>query len=186
MDYYDLEPRIKMEATPGQEPAETSTTYQIIPVRSVLDVKDATTLFYQYAKWLNLDLGFQDFDAEMASMPGKYAPPRGELLLARTTEGGPVGCVAVRYLAEGICEMKRLFVTDAAKGLGIGKALVSAVIEAGSKLGYQDMRLDTLPHMEAAVNMYKSFGFVEIPPYYPTPLPGTVFLNLALTRPPQP
>ncbi|KAJ9652568.1 hypothetical protein H2198_008180 [Neophaeococcomyces mojaviensis] len=159
--------------------------YQIVPVRSDQDLKDTIALFYQYAKWLDLNLNFQNFDAEMAAMPGKYAPPNGELFLARNNEGEPVGCVAVRPLDDGICEMKRLFVVDSAKGLGLGKALVSAVVEAGRKLGYRDMCLDTLPRMTAAINMYRSFGFVETPPYYVTPLPRTVFLKLDLTQLPQ-
>lgn len=164
------------------EKFQPQASYQISPVRSEIDLKDTIALFYQYVEWLNLDLNFQNFDAEMAGMPGKYAPPSGELLLARSSQGHPIGCVAVRHLDQDICEMKRLFVTDAAKGLGVGKALVSAVIGAGKCLGYHEMRLDTLPRMGAAISLYRSFDFVETSAYYVTPLPGTLFLKLDLTK----
>jgi len=156
--------------------------FNITLVRSEEDLKDITTLFYEYTKWLDLDLTFQNFEAEIACMPGKYAPPGGELLLARLAEGDVVGCVAVRPLVGEVCEMKRLWVRDNAKSLGIGKALVSAVIDVGKRLGYSRMRLDTLPRMAAAVTMYRSFGFVDIEPYYETPLSGTHFLELDLTE----
>lgn len=163
-------------------PSVPPSKFRIIPVRSEEDLKDTVTLFYEYAKWLDLDLTFQNFDVEMAGMPGKYAPSSGELFLARTAEGDAVGCVAVRPLVDDICEMKRLWVRDSAKGLGLGKALVSTVVDAGRRLGYSRMRLDTLPRMAAAVRMYRTLGFVDIEPYYETPLAGTHFLELDLTK----
>lgn len=156
--------------------------FSITSVRSEQDLKDATTLFYEYTKWLDHDLTFQNFDAEMAGMPGKYAPPGGDLFLARGSGGNAVGCVAVRPLTNTICEMKRLWVTDTAKGTGLGKSLVVAAVDTGKRLGYCKMRLDTLPRMTAAVNMYRSLGFVDIEPYYETPIAGTHFLELDLTK----
>ena len=154
--------------------------FRIITVRSEEDLKDVIELFYEYTKWLDLDLSFQNFNAEMAGMPGKYAPPRGELFLARSVSNEPLGCIAVRPLIDDVCEMKRLWVRDSAKGQGVGKALVTSIVEAAKQLGYQKIRLDTLPRMAAAVSMYQSFGFVDIDPYYATPLSGTHFLELDL------
>lgn len=168
------------------EPNNSSYTdtkrFQVEPVRNDNDLQAVVTLFYEYVAWLDLDLAFQGFDAEMQAMPGKYAPPTGKLLLARNAEGSAVGCVALRPQGQDICEMKRLWVRDIAKGSGLGKELVKAIIKAGQDLGYQRMRLDTLPRMKAAVSMYRSFGFVEIPAYYQTPLEGTHFLELDLTK----
>lgn len=154
--------------------------FHIIPVRSEEDVDATKLLFYDYTRWLDIDLNFQFFATEMANFPGKYAPPTGELLLARSGPGTPLGCVALRPLSDDICEMKRLFVKDSAKGLGIGKALVTAIIEAGRLLGYRRMRLDSLPQMTTALNLYRSLGFLDIEPYYNTPLPETLFLELIL------
>ena len=137
-------------------------------------------LFHEYVKWLDIDLKFQDFDNEMKAMPGKYAPPKGELLLARDDNGLAVGCVALRLLNEDACEMKRVWVRDVAKGQGVGKALVTHIIRCAQKLGYMRMRLDTLSRMTAAISMYKSFGFVDIPAYYDTPLESQHFLELDL------
>ncbi|KAK5094037.1 hypothetical protein LTR70_005479 [Exophiala xenobiotica] len=175
-----------MSSVSGQSNAtcfKTPSQFSITPVRSEEDLKDALILLYEYTKWLDLDLTFQNFDAEMANMPGKYAPPNGELFLARSPEGNAVGCVAVRPLTDAVCEMKRLWVRDSAKGIGLGKALVFAVVDAGGRLGYSKMRLDTLPRMTAAVKMYRSLGFLDIKPYYETPLVGTHFLELDLTKP---
>lgn len=156
--------------------------FEVNAVRDDEDLQAVITLFYEYVAWLDLDLAFQGFEAEMSGMPGKYAPPAGELLLARNTKGDALGCVALRPHDEGICEMKRLWVRDTAKGLGVGKALANAVIESARNLGYRKIRLDTLPRMRAAVSMYQSLGFVEIPAYYQTPLDGTYFLELDLTN----
>lgn len=155
-----------------------TTLFRIVPVRSEEDVEATRALFYEYTAWLDLDLTYQSFGAEMASFPGKYAPPKGELFLARTGQGEPVGCAALRCMDKQTCEMKRLFVKDSAKGLGVGKALVFALIDAAKKLGYDYMRLDSLPKMTAALRMYQSLGFVEIQSYYETPIRETIFLEL--------
>lgn len=165
-----------------EKASEQTTLYRIVPVRSEEDIEATKALFYEYTAWLDLDLSYQSFDVEMANFPGKYAPPTGELFLARTGQGNPIGCAALRPLDEGVCEMKRLFVKDSAKGLGVGKALVLALIDAAKKLGYHYIRLDSLPKMTAALRMYRSLGFIDIQPYYETPLPETIFLELN-TRP---
>ncbi|CAF0741615.1 unnamed protein product [Adineta steineri] len=116
-------------------------------------------------------------------MPGKYAPPTGELLLARNSQGEPIGCVALRALGSsnsGCCEMKRLYILPTARGLGLGRALVIAILDIAHTLGYDEIKLDTLPSMEAAIGLYKKVGFVETEAYYDTPLAETIFLARSL------
>ncbi|HKW54879.1 MAG TPA: GNAT family N-acetyltransferase [Stellaceae bacterium] len=151
------------------------------PARSAADIAEAAALFRDYAAALDVDLCFQGFDEELATLPGKYGPPRGELLLARGADGAPLGCVALRPLdAPQLCEMKRLYVRDAARGHGAGRALVAAIIAAAEARGYAEMRLDSLPSMTAALALYRRFGFAEIPAYCFNPVPGTVYLALSL------
>ena len=154
---------------------------QIQPVRSPDDLRAAAELFAAYAASLPVDLSYQDFGAELAGLPGKYAPPGGELLLARDAGGAPLGCVGLRPMApEGCCEMKRLFLLPAARGLGLGRSLTEAVIAAARGRSYAELRLDTLPTMTTAIGLYEQLGFRRIAPYYaPTP-EGTVFMSLAL------
>ncbi|KAI9733624.1 MAG: hypothetical protein M1834_003226 [Cirrosporium novae-zelandiae] len=155
--------------------------FSINPVRSTEDLEATKCLFKAYAEHLNIDLTFQDFGNEMNSMPGKYAPPNGELLLARDASGVPLGCVAVRPLAsQSCCEMKRLFISPTGRGKGLGKELVKAVVETASGLGYTEMRLDTIPSMVQAISIYEKAGFVPIKAYYNTPLEGTIFLSRKL------
>lgn len=139
----------------------------------------ARALFEEYATWLGLDLSFQGFAAELAGLPGLYAPPRGRLLLALATSG-TIGCVALRPLQDGICEMKRLFVRPAFRGQGLGKLLTERIVEEARAIGYVTMRLDTLSSMQAAIRCYQAIGFVQCAPYYDTPLPDTVFMELHL------
>jgi len=156
-------------------------SFHIAPVRSAEDIAAAAALFADYAASLPVDLDYQDFGAELAALPGKYAPPSGELLLARDDAGAPLGCVGLRSISpEGCCEMKRLFLRPTARGLGLGRALTEAVITAARRLGYRELRLDTLPSMTTALTLYAQLGFERIEPYYaPTP-PGTVFMALKL------
>lgn len=154
--------------------------FSIVEVDNKHDLSDTATLFEAYARSLGIDLGFQGFAAEMADMPGKYAKPRGALLLARTLDGAAIGCVGLRPLNEDICEMKRLYVAPGGRGTGLGRALAEAVISAARQAGYQKMRLDTLSSMTSALSLYKSLGFYEIIAYYVTPLAETVFLELKL------
>ena len=145
------------------------------------DLRATARLFEAYARSLPVDLGYQDFTSELASLPGKYAPPRGTLLLARGADGRALGCVGLRPLeAEGCCEMKRLYIDPKARGTGLGRALAEAVVERARALGYRQLRLDTLATMASAIGLYRQMGFVDIAPYYaPTP-PGTIFLALDL------
>ena len=154
--------------------------FSIDPATSPDDLRDVAGLFRDYARSLPVDLDYQDFDAELAGIPGKYAAPAGALLLARDTRGTPIGCAALRPLGDGLCEMKRLFVAPAARGLGLGVALVRAIVAAARERDYAELRLDTLPTMDRALALYHAMGFSAIAPYYgPTP-PGAVFLALAL------
>ena len=115
-------------------------------------------------------------------MPGKYAPPSGALLLARDSNGTPAGCVGLRLIEpRGCCEMKRLYVAPQGRGFGLGEKLVRAVIEEAKRIGYREMRLDTLPSMTGAIALYSKLGFEPIAPYYETPIVGTRFMRLSLT-----
>jgi ribosomal protein S18 acetylase RimI-like enzyme len=137
-------------------------------------------LFLQYANSLGFSLCFQNFDKELAGLPGGYTPPRGRLLLA-TSQGKPAGCVALHPLERETCEMKRLYVCPEFRGKGIGLALVNAILEEARKIGYRCIRLDTVePSMRDAVAMYRRFGFREIPPYRSNPMPGTLYMELDL------
>ncbi len=135
--------------------------------------------FRNYAAWLGVDLCFQNFDQEMASLPGAYAAPAGRLFFAEVDER-PAGCVGIRPFAEGTCEMKRLYVTPEERGQGVGMALAMAAIKAAKEIGYRRILLDTLPAMRIAVRLYRELGFQEAPAYYQTPLEGTIFLSLDL------
>jgi putative acetyltransferase len=139
------------------------------------------TLFREYEQFLNVDLCFQDFEKEWAQLPGRYAPPEGELLLS-VVDGEWAGCAALRKIGEGVCEMKRLFVRPQYRGLGLGKALAEAIIHEAVTRGYRLMRLDTLDFLEKAIHLYESLGFKRTRPYYSNPLPGVVYWELELGR----
>jgi putative acetyltransferase len=155
----------------------------MISIDSALWPADASVvheLFEEYAESLGFDLCFQGFDVELATLPGRYAPPSGRLLLARL-DGLPVGCVALRGLDDGICEMKRLYVRPEARGTGAGTLLTDAIIAEARAAGYTRMRLDTIaPIMERAVSLYRRRGFVEIPAYAENPIEGALYLELTL------
>ena len=160
----------------------TEAGFQIQPVRSAADLDATIQLFNAYASQLGIDLGFQGFAAELAAMPGPYAEPSGILLLARDKPGQPIGCVGLRPLPRtGCCEMKRLYVAPHGRGLGLGTALIAAIIQAARRIGYHEMRLDTLPDMQAARALYRQAGFSPTAPYYDTPIAGTTFLARTLT-----
>ena len=129
----------------------------------------------EYAAWLQVDLCFQNFEQELAGLPGDYAPPRGRLLIA---EGA--GCIALRPIDDDICEMKRLYVRPEHRGSGLGRRLVQAIIDEARSIGYRRMRLDTMPVMDKAQALYASFGFREIEAYRYNPEPGARFLELDL------
>jgi GNAT superfamily N-acetyltransferase len=154
---------------------------QIAPVRTADDLAATVALFRAYASSLGVDLAYQDFTAELAAMPGKYAPPAGELLLARRRDGIPAGCVGLRPVdAEGCCEMKRLYVSPEGRGSGLGRRLVEAVVAEAERIGYREMRLDTLPFMAEAIALYRKSGFSPMEPYYDSPVIGTIFMRRSL------
>jgi GNAT superfamily N-acetyltransferase len=143
-------------------------------------INAARTLFQEYEAGLGISLCFQNFDQELKGLPGKYAPPDGRLLLA-TEDDELAGCIAMRKLDPGVCEMKRLFVRPAYRSHGLGRVLVETVIDEARKLGYTHIRLDTLPGlMDKAIALYRSFGFVEIGPYCENPVDGAKFMELDL------
>ena len=143
------------------------------------ELHEIRRLFLEYAESLNIDLSFQDFATEYDSLPGKYAPPVGALLLVLVDDKA-AGCAALRKIEEGICEMKRLYVRDAFRGLGIGKLLISTILGKAREQGYLFMRLDTLPSMKDAQRLYRKFGFYEIKPYVYNPIEGTIFMEKKL------
>ncbi len=154
---------------------------RITPVRTADDLSATITLFRDYASSLPIDLAYQDFEGEMAAMPGKYVPPGGELLLARSGDGHAAGCVGLRPIGpEGCCEMKRLYVAPAGRGAHLGESLVTEIIAIAERAGYREMRLDTLPSMHAAIALYRKFGFEPMAPYYDTPIAGTLFMRRLL------
>jgi ribosomal protein S18 acetylase RimI-like enzyme len=145
------------------------------------DLPAIAALIRAYAASLPIDLGYQDFAAELTSLPGKNAPPEGALLIARGEGGAALGCVAMRPLEPGVCEMKRLYVAPEGRGQGLGKQLALAIIEASRAAGYSEMRLDTLASMGEAQALYRRPGFTEIGAYYDTPIENTVFMSLKVT-----
>ncbi len=153
---------------------------KILQAETEAEIDAARELFREYEAWLGLDLCFQGFEAELATLPGKYAQPDGRLLLAYTDDK-LADCIALRKLDDGICGMKRLFVRDEFRGGRIGVELIERLIADAREVGYSKMRLDTYPpKMGKAVSLYESHGFARIAPYYENPHPGVLFMELAL------
>ena len=151
----------------------------VVRVETAEELAAVRGLFREYADSLGIDLSFQDFEAECANLPGDYAPPSGRLLLA-ACRSQLAGCVALRRLSIGTCEMKRLYVRPTFRGRGIGRSLAAAVIDEARKMGYLRMRLDTLASMTEANTLYRSLGFRPIRPYRHNPIPDALFLELEL------
>jgi len=152
----------------------------IIQSQSAEDITHARELFREYEGWLDVDLCFQSFEKELAEPPGKYAPPDGRLLLAMNN-GQVAGCAALRKIDRGICEIKRLFLRPQFRGQGLGRQLAEAIIREAKQIGYERMRLDTLPpKMNDAIALYRSLGFKDIEPDYDNPVPGAKFMELDL------
>ena len=144
------------------------------------DIESARTLFREYESWLGMSLCFQGFEEELANLPGKYSPPDGRLFLAYVEEE-LAGCIAQRKIDDGVCEMKRLFLRENARGHGLGNQLIEKLIDEAHKIGYAKMRLDTYPpKMGKAVKLYESHGFYPIEPYYHNPHEGVLFMELQL------
>lgn len=153
---------------------------EIIRAETPEAIEQARSLFREYEAWLGISLCFQNFEEEVANLPGRYAAPDGRLFLAFVDEN-PAGCIALRKLEEGICEMKRLFVREDFRGRKIGIILIEKLIEEAKAIGYQKMRLDTYPaKMANAVKLYESHGFREIPPYYDNPHGEILYLEKEL------
>ena len=166
----------------ARAPAEIRVSGATIPIREAdgaADIGAARELFEEYARWLAVDLCFQNFAEELATLPGAYARPRGRLLLAGPAPQA-VGCIALRPLDAHAGEEKRLYVRPEARGTGLGARLASAVLEAAREIGYRELKLDTLEWMGEARTLYANLGFRECPAYYDNPLPGAVYMALTL------
>ena len=152
----------------------------VTQAESPAQIAQARELFLEYAQSLGFSLCFQNFDKELAGLPGDYAPPEGRLLLVEC-EGQLAGCVALHKLDSGVCEMKRLYLRSQFRGKGGGRALTERIIAEARQIGYRRMRLDTVePVMKDAVAMYGKLGFKEIAPYRPNPIAGTMYMELEL------
>jgi GNAT superfamily N-acetyltransferase len=155
--------------------------FTLAPALVPADLDAVRALFRAYAASLPVDLGYQGFEDELAGLPGVYASPEGLLLLARAPDGSPLGCGAFRAMKAGEgCEMKRVYIAPSARGLGLGIAMVEALMAQARLAGYRTIALDTLPSMIEAHRLYAKLGFTPIAPYYDTPIDGTVFLGRAL------
>ena len=152
----------------------------IIPAHTAEHINNVRQLFIEYQKSLGIDLCFQSFDEELKNLPGDYAPPDGRLLIAKEKRK-TAGCVALRKISHGVCEMKRLYLRPEFRGLGIGRELAIVVIDEAKKIGYTTMRLDTLPVMKEAIALYRSLGYKEIQPYRFNPVEGAIYMELNLT-----
>lgn len=152
----------------------------IVQAETPGQIQEARLLFREYEAWLGVDLCFQSFEKELKNLPGKYAKPSGRLFLASSNKK-VAGCIALRKLGDATCEMKRLFVRPDFRGLKLGQMLIERVIAEAKAIGYIKMRLDTLPDkMPKAVELYQSYGFRELPPYYENPHRETLFMELEL------
>jgi len=155
---------------------------EILQAETAEQIEETRKLFREYEKWLGLDLCFQGFEEELKNLPAKYAMPDGRLFLALVNRE-TAGCIALRKLQKDVCEMKRLYVRGEFRGFGLGRLLKEKLIEEARLIGYEKMRLDTLPNkMAQAVKLYKFYGFAEIAPYYKNPHNETLFLELNLKK----
>lgn len=151
----------------------------VAPARSSSDLDEVRVMFREYAELVAEALCFQDYDRELAALPGDYAPPGGELLIARD-QAGALGCVGLRRHDAASGEMKRMYVRDRGRGAGLGRKLAVSIIEEARKRNYQRLLLDTLPKLTTAIGLYRSLGFREIGPYLSCPTPGAICFELDL------
>lgn len=153
---------------------------EVIPATLPQHFEQSRALFLEYAKSLGFSLCFQSFDQELEGLPGAYSPPGGRLLLA-LRDGHAAGCIALRKIDTGICEMKRLYVHPADRGFGLGRRLVEGLIAEARVIGYERMRLDTVASaMQDAIALYRRMGFVEIAPYSSIPIESALWMELRL------
>ncbi len=152
---------------------------RIVQAEKPGEIETLRTLFREYAGSLAEGFCFKGFEAELAALPGEYAPPTGRLYLACVKEE-PAGCVGLRTIGEGICEMKRLYVRPLFRGKGIGRKLALQLVKDARELGYSKMRLDTMPYLERAIELYRAMGFKQIDNYRPDPVPGALCFELNL------
>jgi len=152
----------------------------LVQAKTSEQIETARELFREYQEWLGISLCFQNFDDEVANLPADYRMPNGRLLIA-IKDGDVVGCIALRKLTDDACEMKRLFLRPQFRGEGLGREMVQRIIDEAREIGYERMRLDTLPRwMDQAIALYEQFGFRDIPPYYDNPVAGARFMELIL------
>jgi putative acetyltransferase len=179
---------MKLDSAKAQYPRSSSAfsassgvkSLSISQAESPAQISQARELFLEYAQSLGFSLCFQNFDKELAELPGDYVPPEGRLLLAEY-EGQLAACVALHKLEPRICEMKRLYLRPQFRGKGLGRALAERIIAEARQIGYERMRLDTVePVMKDAVAMYRKLGFTEIAPYRPNPIAGAMYMELEL------
>ena len=155
---------------------------KLIQATSDEEIRQARQLFEEYAAWLGLNLCFQNFDKELAELPGPYAPPGGRLFLAYDNDQ-LAGCIALRQIGDGISEMKRLYVRPEFRGQGLGRGLTENLLREAGEIGYRRVRLDTLPgKMDQAIVMYRALGFINIAPYYNNPVVGAAFMEFVLDQ----
>jgi len=152
----------------------------VTQIQSADEIEIVRRFLREYQQRLGVDLSFQNFAAELDSLPGSYAPPSGRLLLA-WHEKTPVGCIALQRIDSSRAEMKRLYVPPNARGLGVGRKLVEQLLSEAQAIGYSEVVLDTLPTMTQAQRLYQRFGFRDIEPYRPNPIAGTRYLGKALS-----
>jgi putative acetyltransferase len=165
---------------PGAPAPRTREHFSVLKAQSPPEIAQARELFLEYAQSLGFSLCFQNFDDELAGLPGDYSPPSGCLLLAKLGDE-TAGCAAMHKVDENICEMKRLYLRPQFRRKGLGRILAEAVIAEARNIGYKFMRLDTVgPVMQDAVELYRRMGFYQIAPYRVNPMPGTLYMELKL------
>jgi ribosomal protein S18 acetylase RimI-like enzyme len=176
----ELHRKPESQVSSALSPSSAVTSFSISPAESPSQISQARQLFLEYAQSLGFSLCFQNFDNEVAQLPGDYAPPEGRLLLAEF-ENQLAGCVALHKLDPDICEMKRLYLRAQFRGRGLGRALAERIIAEARQIGYRKMRLDTVePVMKDAVAMYRKLGFKEVAPYRANPIAGAMYMELEL------
>jgi ribosomal protein S18 acetylase RimI-like enzyme len=173
---------VRRQLTPEPAKIRNARMVDIYPARFPEQLEVVRAIFREYAESLGVDLSFQNFESELAELPGKFAAPRGCVLLAQNNED-MVGCVAMRPLDESTCEMKRLYIRPAGRGQQVGRQLATRICRIAQEAGYTRIRLDTLPDMRAAQRLYASLGFEPIAAYVFNPIAGTIFLERNLTGP---